>query len=77
MPPDSPSLVCFGPMQIKHPRNPPSKNPGYGPEYLNGISLLIYNQNLDMHGWTEAIALAAVHHFPVIEVPVLPTLLHC
>ena len=31
MPPDPPSLVCLGPMQIRHPCNPPSKNPGYGP----------------------------------------------
>ena len=34
MPPDSPTLAClhaYAYIQIKHPRNPPSKNPGYGP----------------------------------------------
>ena len=35
MPPHPPTLVCFGPMQIRHPCNPPSKNPGYGPEAVN------------------------------------------
>ena len=32
MAPDPSSLVCFGPMQIRRPCNPPSKNPGYGPD---------------------------------------------
>ena len=34
MPPDSPTLAClhaYAYIHIKHPRNPPSKNPGYGP----------------------------------------------
>ena len=40
-PPDPPSLVCllaynlYAYIHIRHPRNPPSENPGYGPGFYH------------------------------------------